>query len=112
MGAHDLLHSPEQLHPALWRASQLASSTARCVDTGHATLSNQLSGGGWPAGTLIDLLVQQHGIGEMRLLAPALAKVARKVIMLQPPHPPQAVALAGMGLAPSNLMRRLWPPAG
>lgn len=68
-------------------------------------LSNQLAGGGWPTGTLIDLLVQQHGIGEMRLLAPALAKVAaRRVIMVQLPHPPQALALAGMGVAPSDLI--------
>lgn len=41
----------------------------------------------------------------MRLLAPALRKVAHKsVVFLQPPHPPQAIALAGMGLAPSQLI--------
>lgn len=97
--------TPEQLHPSLWRASQLARSAGRCIDTGHAALSNQLSGGGWPTGTLIDLLVQQPGIGEMRLLAPALRKVAHKsVVFLQPPHAPQAIALAGMGLAPSQLI--------
>ncbi len=105
MGANDLLASPEDLHPALWRASQLARSSTKCISTGHMALSNQLAGGGWPTGTLIDLLVQQHGIGEMRLLAPALAKVAaRRVIMVQPPHPPQALALAGMGVAPSDLI--------
>jgi protein ImuA len=93
------------LHPSLWRASQLARSAGRCVDPGHAALSNQLPGGGWPTGTLIDLLVQQPGIGELRLLAPALRKVARKsVVFLQPPHAPQAIALAGMGLAPSQLI--------
>jgi protein ImuA len=27
----------------------------RCVDTGHAALSAQLPGGGWPAGVLVDL---------------------------------------------------------
>ena len=105
MGANDLLASPEDLHPALWRASQLARSSTKCVSTGHAALSNQLAGGGWPTGTLIDLLLQQYGIGEIRLLAPALAKVAaRRVIMVQPPHAPQALALAGMGLAPSTLV--------
>lgn len=97
--------TPEQLHPSLWRASQLARSAGRCIDTGHAALSNQLSGGGWPTGTLIDLLVQQPGIGEIRLLAPALRKVAYKsIVFLQPPHAPQAIALAGMGLAPSQLI--------
>ena len=97
--------APEALHPSLWRASQLAHSATRCVDTGHPTLSSQLPGGGWPTGTLIDLLLQQHGIGELRLLRPALASVARRrIVLLQPPHPPQALALAALGLAPSQLL--------
>lgn len=46
---------------------------------------------------------QQPGIGEIRLLAPALAKVAhRKIVLLQPPHSPQMIALAGLGLSPSQ----------
>lgn len=68
-------------------------------------LSAQLPDNGWPTGTLVDLLVQQPGIGEVRLLAPALRKVAHKrVVFLQPPHAPQTIALAGLGLAPSQLI--------
>ncbi len=97
--------SPEALHPSLWLASQLAHATTRCIDTGHPVLSGQLPGGGWPSGTLIDLLLQQPGIGELRLLRPALASVAkRRIVLLQPPHPPQALALAALGLAPSQLI--------
>jgi len=59
--------APEELHPSLWLASQLARAGTRCVDTGHPVLSKQLPGGGWPTGTLVDLLLQQPGIGEMRL---------------------------------------------
>src|SRR5687767_12129281 len=96
---------PEALHPSLWLASQLAHATTRCVDTGRPVLSGQLPGGGWPAGTLIDLLLQQPGIGELRLLRPALLTVAkRRIVLLQPPHPPQALALAALGLAPSQLL--------
>ena len=99
------LAPPEALHPSLWLASQLAHSTARCIDTGHPVLSSQLPGGGWPTGTLIDLLLQQAGIGEMRLLRPALASVAkRRIVLLQPPHPPQALALAALGLDPAHLL--------
>jgi protein ImuA len=91
----------EALHPSLWRASQLARSRTRCIDTGHPPLSNQLPGGGWPLGTLVDLLVQQPGIGEMRLLAPALRTVAdRRVVLLTPPHVPQALSLATLGISP------------
>lgn len=102
--------APEDLHPSLWRASQLAHSATRCIDTGYPALSNQLSGGGWPTGTLVDLLMQQPGIGELRLLGPALAKVAHKrIVLLQPPQAPQAIALAALGLAPSQL---LWVKSG
>lgn len=101
---------PESLHPSLWRASQLARAGTRCIDTGHPALSAQLPGGGWPTGSLVDLLLQQPGIGEMRLLRPALAAVAkRRIVLLQPPHPPQALALAALGVAPSQL---IWLRAG
>lgn len=49
--------APEVLHPSLWLASQLAQSTDRCVDTGYPALSTQLPGGGWPTGTLFELLL-------------------------------------------------------
>lgn len=105
MSSPDSILAPEDLHPSLWRASQLAHSTTRCIETGYPTLSAQLPGGGWPSGTLIDLLPQQCGIGELRLLRPALLKVAqRRIVLLQPPHAPQALALAAMGLAPSQLL--------
>lgn len=96
--------APETLHPALWRASQLARGGTRCVDTGHAPLSSQLPGGGWPVGTLVELLQQQPGIGEMRLLQPALAATGkRRIMMVQPPHVPNSIALAAMGLNPSQV---------
>ena len=106
MTSSNILAAPEELHPSLWRASQLARCATRCIDTGHPILSSQLPDGGWPVGTISgELLVQQPGIGEIRLLAPALRKVAHKrVVFLQPPHSPQTIALAGMGLAPSQLI--------
>ncbi len=105
MACLDSIATPEELHPSLWRASQLAHSTTRCIDTGHPILSHQLPGGGWPTGTLTELLLQQTGVGELRLLRPALAQVARRrIVLLQPPHAPQALALAALGLAPSQLV--------
>lgn len=96
--------SPESLHPSLWLASQLAQSHGRCVDTGYPTLSGQLPGGGWPTGTLVELLLQQPGIGEIRLLQPALAAQQQSIVLVQPPHQPQAVALAALGIPPSQLI--------
>lgn len=86
---------PEDVHPSLWRASQLARGGPRTVDTGYAALSAELPGGGWPLGALVDLLIQQPGVGEMRLLRPALAAQGRRPIALvQPPHLPNGPAFA------------------
>lgn len=101
----DDLPSPEHIHSALWRASQLSRSQGRCTDTGFALLSAELPGGGWPLGNLIELLVQQPGMGELQLLRPALSGLSgRSVMFVQPPHLPQIAAWANWGCAPSCLL--------
>lgn len=99
------------LHHAVWRANQMASGQAAAVASGHAALDRELPDGGWPAGALIELLPQQPGIGEMRLLSPALLRIARqrRIAMVQPPHAPQVAAWSAWGLAAEQL---LWVKAG
>lgn len=82
--------------PDVWRADQLASYRTSSVPTGHQMLDHELPDGGWPSRTLIELLAQQPGIGEMRLLQPALQRIAgRTIALVQPPHTPQGAAWAG-----------------
>ncbi|MGY6123773.1 translesion DNA synthesis-associated protein ImuA (plasmid) [Paraburkholderia strydomiana] len=96
---------PETIHPDLWRGNQLAHARSRVVDCGDENLARELPGGGWPRGALTDLLVQQTGCGELRLLRPAFEQLSsRPVAMLQPPHDLQPTALAWWGLDPSNVM--------
>ncbi|WP_059414308.1 translesion DNA synthesis-associated protein ImuA [Cupriavidus basilensis] len=95
---------PESIHPALWRASQLARAVGRTVPTGYQELVGELPGGGWPASTLVEMLVQQPGVGELRLLRPALMASTRPVALIQPPHSPQALAFANWGLPPRQLL--------
>jgi protein ImuA len=64
------------LHPGLWRASQMGGAAQRVTASGFEALDAQLPGGGWPHGLLTELLLPQAGVGELRLLAPALAAVA------------------------------------
>jgi len=100
-----LADAPEAVHPALWRASQLAHTSTDCLDTGYPVLSAQLPGGGWPQGMMVELLLPQHGVGEFRLLRPTLAGIAQgSIVLVQPPHAPQALALAAQGIAPSQLV--------
>ncbi|MBW5287236.1 translesion DNA synthesis-associated protein ImuA [Burkholderia gladioli] len=102
---HPALAHPERIHPDLWRANQLAQAGSRGIDTGHAALSAELPGGGWPPGCLVELLAQQPGIGELRLLAPVLARLAPKpVVTVQPPHRLQPAALAYWGIDPAGFV--------
>ena len=84
-----LLH-PEQIHPALWRGSQLAQARLNTISTGFDRLNQELPSQGWPLGTLIELTLEHPGIGEMGLLRPALARLecGRSIALVRPPYPP------------------------
>lgn len=90
----------------LWRGNQMASFQAPSVPTGYAVLDRQLPQGGWPASVLIELLLQQPGVGEMRLLRPALATLSRKrrIALVQPPYLPQTAAWIEWGLPSEQLL--------
>ncbi len=99
--------APEQLHPALWRAHQLGRQREACTATGFAALDAELPGGGWPQRVLSELLLPHPGIGEMRLLAPALAPIAaarRSVMLFEPPAPLCGWALAQLGVDAQQLV--------
>lgn len=101
------LLAPEQLHPALWRAHQLGRQREACTATGFAALDAELPGGGWPQRVLSELLLPHPGIGEMRLLAPALAHIAAargSVMLFDPPAPLCGWALAQLGVDARQLV--------
>ncbi|HTE40494.1 MAG TPA: translesion DNA synthesis-associated protein ImuA [Steroidobacteraceae bacterium] len=92
--------------PQLWNSRQVAEVRAR--DTGFSSLNSLLPGQGWPLGALIELLPKREGIGEMRLVLPALKKLcqeARDIVFVRPPHLPYPPALAKAGLP---LNRIVW----
>jgi hypothetical protein len=62
----------------VWRADEVAEDTGGPVlASGFAELDRELPGGGWPQGQLIEVLTDDAGIGELSLLAPALAQLAQ-----------------------------------
>jgi protein ImuA len=91
---------------ALWRANQMACGRSVVTSSGQTALDQELPDGGWPASSLIELLVQQPGIGEMQLLRPALAAIAakRRIALVQPPHVPQVASWCGWGLPHDSLL--------
>src|SRR5690606_23259258 len=69
-----VLAAPERIHPALWRASQIARSPGLYANTGYPDMSAQLPGGGWPLGNLIEVMTPRAGIGEIQLFRPAFCQ--------------------------------------
>ena len=91
----------EDLHPALWRAHQVARPGDSTLPSQFAALDAVLPGAGWPAQALTELLLPHPGVGELRLLAPVLGALQRQqrgVMWFDPPAAPCAWALSALGI--------------
>ncbi len=96
---------PEHIHPALWRASQLARGQGGYMPSGYAELNSELPGNGWPQGQLTEILLSQIGAAELSLLKPALSQLdGRPIVLLTPPYIPQSLSFACTGLQASQLI--------
>lgn len=62
-------------NPRLWRGRSPAQGMAGLA-SGYEVLDKHLPGGGWPRHALTEILVERYGIGELRLLMPALARLS------------------------------------
>jgi protein ImuA len=97
-------------HPALWHGQSTAHVTASPFaehSSGFRALDRELPQGGWPPGSLTELLVRHLGIGELRFLAPTLRKLTqagKHIVLLAPPHTPYAPAFEAMGIATEKLL--------
>jgi len=101
-------------NPRIWRgSSQVASQTG--LASGYPRLDRCLPGGGWPPAALTEILTAQYGIGELRLLMPALAKLSAAethtdatepgwIAWVAPPFQPYAPALQQCGINLSRLL--------
>ncbi len=97
----------QQLGGQLWRARQLDLPRPESQPTGYQALDQTLAAGGWPRQGLVELLLPRPGIGELRLLAPALAKLSQQsrwLLWVNPPQLPYAPALAAMGIDISKIL--------
>ncbi|XAH25839.1 translesion DNA synthesis-associated protein ImuA [Xylophilus sp. GW821-FHT01B05] len=93
---------------SVWRADQLGSAQAGVVATGFDALDAVLPGGGWPLGSLTEILQARPGQHVWQLLLPALAQQLRQapgpVVLVAPPWRPFMPYLQGQGLPASRLL--------
>lgn len=90
----------------IWRAGQLPG-TVPAVPSGYHELDEVLPGGGWPQGALTEILMARQGVGALRLLMPALARLSREarwICWVAPPHIPYAPALVAAGVDLSRVL--------
>ena len=99
--------------PDLWRASELARPRSNDIEpkgigSGFPTLDDALLDQGWPRAGLTELLLDEPGIGELSLLAPALACLSatdeRLIAWIAPPFVPFAPALGAAGIDVSKML--------
>lgn len=91
----------------VWQGKHWHTAQPTTIPTGHSALDDLFAGKGWPQGALTEILYQQAGIGEMRLLIPALAELSQQsrwIMMIAPPFLPNAAALESAGVDTSKLL--------
>ncbi len=110
---------PAAVERALWRGDQLGAPVSDVVSSGFPALDAELPGGGWPCGSLTEVLQAQAGGMEWRLLGPALRRVVaadQMVVLVAPPKHPHLPGLRHVGVDEKHLIwiqaeapsERLW----
>ena len=101
-------------NPRVWRGHNQAHA-AEVLASGYEALDRHLPGGGWPQGALTEILVDHYGIGELRLLMPALAALSTAdnsidysepgwIAWVSPPFQPYPPALQQWGVDLSRML--------
>ena len=101
-------------NPRVWRGHNQAHA-ATGLPSGYEALDRHLPGGGWPQNALTEILVEHYGIGELRLLMPALAALSAEdssadynepgwIAWVSPPFQPYPPALQQGGIDLSRVL--------
>jgi len=110
---------PRSVEAALWRGNELGRTVMSVRTSGWASLDAELPGGGWPLGSVSEVLAAQPSVLEWRLLGPALRRVVAdggQVVVVGPPRRPHLPGLLHEGLDERQLVwvqaelpaERLW----
>jgi protein ImuA len=91
-------------HAKVWRAGEVAPTPG--ISTDFPVLDGLLPNHGWPPASLTEILTQQEGIGALRLVLPALARLSRTqwVVWICPPYVPYVPALQAAGVALERML--------
>lgn len=92
----------------IWRPGQQRAPVKKTgLATGFVALDNVLREGGWPRSALTELLIDGAGIGELRVLLPALARLSKEKryqLWIGEPWVPFAPGLQAAGIDLNQLI--------
>jgi protein ImuA len=96
------------LQRQVWQGSPINDPDSNIISTGFRALDIALPGAGWMPGTVTELLIEESGVGEIRLLARTIreltARKGRSVIVVAPPWKPNLAALRKMNIAVNKVV--------
>ncbi|WP_018912036.1 translesion DNA synthesis-associated protein ImuA [Thiomonas sp. FB-6] len=95
------------LAASVWRGVDLGHAGAPVLRSGWERLDAELPGGGWPCGSLTELLVPRGALLEWRLLGTALRAALQsggRLVLVGPPAVPYLPGLQEQGLDPAQLV--------
>jgi cell division inhibitor SulA/protein ImuA len=101
-------------NPRVWRGHDQARHRTGLA-SGYPELDKHLPRVGWPPDSLTEILTGQYGIGELRLLMPALARLSKQtpeqdfgepgwIAWIAPPFQPYPPALQQCGIDLSRML--------
>src|SRR4051794_30139740 len=97
---------PERVE--VWRAAGLKHEDEPVIPTGHPALDAQLPGGGWPIGSMVEVLQARAGQHAWQLLLPGLSQAIQKqvgpVVLVSAPFEPFGPSLEAQGLPGERLL--------
>ena len=124
MSRQSLLKAVSSLPPSaslqVWQGTEIAQATGKVVPSGFAALDAELPGGGWPLGSMVEVLQNQPGQHVWQLILPALVQAAKEqagpVVLVAAPFDPFGPSLQASGLPLDRLLKlqadkasaRLW----
>jgi len=93
--------TPPSLHDLknqrlIWQASQKISRSDNIIASGYASLDKKLNGG-WPAWGVVEITPKHLGIGELRLIIPALEYLNRHNKLQAWVNPPARITPQNLG---------------
>jgi hypothetical protein len=97
----------------VWKLKDGSARPPRPVwSTGNPSLDAHLPGGGWPTASLVEVLIDATGLGEVQLFLPALVQSQQRMpgndvpwlVWIAPPYEPYAPALAQAGIGLDRLL--------